>query len=413
LSPVRSAESRFILSADTSGRCVFYNWDMAVNDFLMMLKQPRAADAPRRVWRDWALVGAMIPAAIIELFVRTDIVWPAFSLIWTLALLPTLLWRRSNPLAAVVVAFGAMVVINIAAAIAGVGEVGLYTMAGYMVLPYSLNRWGSGREAMIGLGVLLTTWLTSVSLNYTGIGDLIGGLLFLLFTAELGAVVRYQANSRAQMLEQARSATRQQLARELHDTVAHHVSAIAIQAQGGRAVVMSSPEVAADVLATIEEEASRALTEMRNMVGALRDDGADDPAALAPQPGVADIGRLADLAQPDSPRIELELNGDLDSLRPAVDTALYRLAQESITNATRHARNATRILVRVAAEEESVRLTVEDDGIHNPPPAGTSGFGLVGMMERVNLLGGSIDVGPNGTRGWIVDAVLPRSGQVA
>lgn len=383
-----------------------------MNDFLTMYKEPRVPGAPRRVWRDWALLGVAVVAAIIEFFVRPDISWPVFSLIWTLVLLPSVLWRRTHPLYVVMAVFGSMTVVTIISRLAGAADVGLFAMIALMVLPYSLNRWGSGREAVIGLGFLLATWLTSSIAFYTGVGDLIGGLMVLLFAAELGAVVRYQANVRGQMVEQARSATRQQLARELHDTVAHHVSAIAIQAQAGRAVVATDASQAADVLATIEEEASRALTEMRNMVGALRD-GSDgvEGAELMPQPGVADIKRLADLAQPDAPRIDVEVDGTVGTLRPAVDTALYRLAQESITNAVRHARNASRILVKVVGSDDSVRLTVEDDGIHNPPPSGTDGFGLVGMTERVSLLGGSIDVGPSGTRGWTVDAILPRTGQ--
>ena len=92
----------------------------------------------------------------------------------------------------------------------------------------------------------------------------------ILFPVELGVVIRYQANNRRQAIEQAKSLTREQLARELHDSVAHHVSAIAIQAQGGRAMAAKAPDRALEVLAVIEEEAARALAEMRNMVGALR-----------------------------------------------------------------------------------------------------------------------------------------------
>jgi signal transduction histidine kinase len=144
---------------------------------------------------------------------------------------------------------------------------------------------------------------------------------------------------------------------------------------------------------------------MRGVVGVLRD---DQEADLAPQPGVADIEHLA-RAVAHGPRVEVQLSGDLDELRPSVGTAMYRLAQESITNALRHARHATRIDVRVAGDDDSVRLTVCDDG--DPTGAGGSepGYGIVGMTERVVMLGGRFEAGPGPGKGWTVSAVLPRA----
>ncbi len=406
---------------------------MPFNDFVLMGREPRVPDPPRRVWRDWALLVVAVPTAVVEAFLNPEIADPVPSLLLTLALLPVLLWRRTHPLATVAVAFGAITLSHLAAVVLNIAPVGLFTLALLMILPYSLTRWGSGRDSQIGLGFMVAAWGTSLMAEWTGFGDAIGGLLVMLFPLELGALVRYQVSSREQAIEQAKSATRERLARELHDSVAHHVSAIAIQAQGGRALAAKDPTRAAEVLSVIEEEAARALTEMRNMVGALRasevDDGAEglvedgsDVAAtagveLAPQPGLADIARLADMgrlgpARPaPGPLIEVELAGDLEGLRPAVDTALYRLAQESITNAVRHARNASRVLVRVEGDGDRVELTVTDDGVHNPPPAGITGYGLIGMAERAKLLGGTLSAGPNhGERGWRVNAVLPRDG---
>ena len=90
--------------------------------------------------------------------------------------------------------------------------------------------------------------------------------------------------------------------------------------------------------------------------------------------------------------------------------AIYRLAQESVTNAVRHARHATRIIVRVAVEGDRVHLTVSDDGEVAAPSASAPGYGLVGMTERATLLGGTLQAGPTRERGWTVDAVLPRTG---
>jgi signal transduction histidine kinase len=139
------------------------------------------------------------------------------------------------------------------------------------------------------------------------------------------------------------------------------------------------------------------------MVGVLRDDGT---AALAPQPGVGDLERLA-RSVGDGPRVEVEVSGDLDDLGPAVGAAIYRIAQESITNAVRHARQATRIDVRLTSYDDSVRLTVRDNGEATSRNPG--GYGLVGMTERATLLGGTLAAGPDPDRGWSVDVVLPRS----
>jgi signal transduction histidine kinase len=181
------------------------------------------------------------------------------------------------------------------------------------------------------------------------------------------------------------------------------VSAIAIQAQAGRTTAPTDPEAALRALGVIEEEASNTLREMRAMVRLLR---AGEEAEFAPRPGVADIARLADATG--KPRIEVELVGDLDHLEPSVDTALYRLAQESITNARRHARHASRVMVHVAGEDGTVSLTVHDDGDGGATSGDPSGFGLAGMAERARLLGGSFAAGPDPGEGWSVRAVLPR-----
>ena len=143
------------------------------------------------------------------------------------------------------------------------------------------------------------------------------------------------------------------------------------------------------------------------MVGALRhDDGGR--ADRAPQQRVRDIERLARSAGP-GPRVQVELVGDLADLRPSVDAAGYRLAQEAITNALRHARHPTNVRVHLAGDHDCVRLTVEDDGAGGTSTStSTSGFGLVGMAERAKLLGGTLRAGPDRNRGWTVDAELPR-----
>jgi signal transduction histidine kinase len=367
--------------------------------------EPRPSGAPKRVWRDWALVGVLVPTAVLEGALRSDVIWRPVAIALALLLVWPLLWRRTKPLAMLAIVFGALIVLNIVSIAGDTSSVGLYTSIYILLLPYALVRWGSGREILLGLPIILVTYALGIAADYTTVGEAIGGVLFGLFPAVLGAAVRFQVSYRGRERDQVKLQERAELARELHDTVAHHVSAIAIRAQAGRVVAATDPDAAIDALRVIENEASRALTEMRLMVGALRD---GDEASLVPQPGVSDIERLA-RSIGDAPRVTVALSGDLDDLQPSVGAAVYRLAQESITNAVRHARHATRVDVSVEGQRDYVRLTVADDGDAGPAVRGSLGYGLVGMTERATILGGTLDAGPGAGGGWTVSAVLPRT----
>ncbi len=351
-------------------------------------------------------MAVLVPAGLLEGIFRDELVWRPVALILGVAPVFTLLWRRTNPLVMLAVAWSAQTVAE-AAPLFGADEPAILYISAYaLLLPYSLFRWGAGREAAIGLAIILVSHLFTASVNSTGAEALIA-IPFLLLPSALGASIRYRANSRLREVDQVKLLEREQLARELHDTVAHHVSAIAIQAQAGRVLAATQPDAAVEALEVIEEEASRTLAQMRTIVGALRRGEEPD---LTPQRGVADIEQLAD-SPGDWPRVDVELSGDLEDLGPSVEAAIYRLAQESITNSVRHAHHATRINVRVTGEENCVRLTVSDDGEPSPPGANSpSGYGLVGMAERTKLLGGTLEAGPSPDRGWIITAVLPRNG---
>jgi signal transduction histidine kinase len=364
--------------------------------------EPRAAAAPERLSRDWVLVGVLMMAALLEGVFRDDVVWRPFATIVAVGLAPVMLWRRTRPLACVVVGFGTAMVLGLATLAGGPRHIGLTTMIYVLVLVYALVRWGSGREIVIGLMFVLIAAVIGTVADYTGPSDFIGGFGILTASAAGGAAFRYRAESWRRALDQIRSQERVGLARELHDMVAHHVSAIAVQAQAGRTLAGQRPEAGIEALAVIEGEASRTLAEMRAMVRVLRDGG---PPEYAPQPGVAD---LASLARRDPvPAVEVEVPEGLDELPLQVDAAVYRLAQESLTNALRHARNASRVQIRVTESAGRLRLRVIDDGQADPARSATHGFGLLGMTERVQLLGGTLRAGPTPGGGWAVDASLP------
>src|SRR4051794_21717653 len=383
---------------------------MATSALRSLWAEPRPTNAPDRGPRDWALVAVLVGWSLVEV-VLGQAAWTSANLaprplllLGVLAVLGPLLWRRTHPLVAVAVAFGTLTIVDIVRIVTGSGAL-LSSTAAALILAYALFRWGSGREAAIGLGVILLWQPITTVADPTSLAGKVAAYAFFLFAAALGAAIRYRAKIRIRDIDHAKAHEREQLARELHDTVAHHVSGIAIQAQAGRAIAASHPERAVEALAIIEDAATRTLTELRAIVGVLR---ATQDSEFAPQPGVAEVEQLATDGQT-RPCVEVTFSGEFDDLSPAVGAAIYRLAQESITNARRHARHATQVTVAVTGDADRVRLTVDDDGSSAGGRA-PAGYGLVGMRERASLLGGTFQAGPTAERGWRVEAVLPRTG---
>jgi signal transduction histidine kinase len=375
------------------------------NPLRSLLEESRPLAPPARVWRDWALLAVVTLSGVLEGVLREDLPLPGLSLALTVGLAPLLLWRRTHPLAVVATVFGVVAIVDIGLIVADAPALDIYTMLYVLLLPYSLFRWGSGREAVAGVAIILVPATMALFVSWPGVAEAIGGVAVLLSAFALGWAVRSQYSARERRMEQVKSEERVLLARELHDTVAHHVSAIAVQAQAGRALAATSPSSPLEALEVIEVEASRTLAEMRAIVRVLRNEA---PADYAPQPGVADLGRLSG-ASPTGPRVEVTVSGDLAALPRVIDAALFRIAQEAVTNALRHARNATLIDVHVAGDQSTVSLVVRDDGEPGAAdPAQEAGFGLTGMVERALLLGGACRAGPCPGRGWAVSATLPR-----
>ncbi|MFE7225029.1 sensor histidine kinase [Nocardioides sp. NPDC057577] len=364
--------------------------------------EPRPADAPPIGRLDRLLVGAFAVAVVVEGIVRPDVAWRPLVTVLALTLVPALLGRRGRPLVAVLIGWGVAGLLSVLQPAARAGDLGLYSMMAVLILLYSLVRWGSGREIVVGTAFVTVVVALGMYVSSAGWADLFGGVVLLLLVVALAAVFRYRAALWQRQQREIRTQERVALARELHDTVAHHVSAIAVQAQAGGVVAGIQPEKAVEVLAAIESEASRTLAEMRSMVRVLRE---EEAVAFSPQLGVADLSALAHAEA--KPVVEVSLVGSLTRLARPVDAALYRLAQESLTNAVRHARGATRVGIDVRREGDVVRLRVSDDGQTEPEPVPEPGFGLLGMTERAQLLGGSLSAGPGPEGGWVVEAVLP------
>jgi signal transduction histidine kinase len=203
--------------------------------------------------------------------------------------------------------------------------------------------------------------------------------------------------------EQAAMGERARIARELHDVVAHHISMIVVQADTARLATPGMPATGQEHLLSISDTARDAMDELRRVLGVLRDD-AGATIEHAPQPGLDQLDALLDAARGAGTPVRLIRQGRAQPLAAGVDLAAYRIVQEALTNARRHAPGAA-VDVELRYADERLQLAVRDDG---PGAAGAAeGHGLLGMRERVATVGGSMRTGPGDDGGFVVEAELP------
>src|SRR3954469_4317215 len=223
-------------------------------------------------------------------------------------------------------------------------------------------------------------------------------------TQRVAAAEREQAAA----ADRATSEERARIARELHDVVAHSVSVMVVQASGVRRLLKEEQHREREALVSVEQIGRQALTEMGRMLGVMRS-GEESPAALAPQPGLQHLERLIAQVEEAGMPVTLRVEGDRPELSPGVDLSAYRIVQEGLTNALKHAKGArAEGLVRYI--DSSVELEIADDGPGLPDGDG-GGHGLVGMRERVALYGGTIGAGPRDGGGFVLRAQLPVEGR--
>jgi signal transduction histidine kinase len=236
-----------------------------------------------------------------------------------------------------------------------------------------------------------------------------------------GEAVRHDAERQAaagDLLEHVARGERARIARELHDVVAHHISMIAVQAETARLTTPGMPAAGTRSLGAIGDTARSALTEMRRLLGVLREDADADGPELSPQPGLEQLGQLLDLSRDASgSAARLILSGRPRELDPGVELAAYRIVQEALTNARRHAPGAA-VDVELHYGPQTVELRIRDNG-PGPGPgpavdATVGGHGLTGMRERAAAVGGRLRTGPALGGGFFVEARLPgeRGGSV-
>jgi signal transduction histidine kinase len=285
-----------------------------------------------------------------------------------------------------------------------------------LVASYTAGAYTHGRAIVVG--ALFTLVFPVVITTTDQDGFSVGGLIFFALIAfppyVAGVAVarrrrREQAlESHAAALEAGREAAvakeRARIARELHDVVAHGVSVIVVQAQGGARMVRTEPGEAEDAFAAIERTGRQALEEMRRLLGMLR--AADEAAVLAPNPGVERIGDLIDDVRSAGLPVELQVEGAPAALPPGVDVSAYRIVQEALTNALKHAGPA-HAQVRMHYLSGAVELEISDDGTGASTSTHRGGHGLIGMRERVAFYGGQLDAGARPSGGYRIRARLP------
>lgn len=309
----------------------------------------------------------------------------------------------------------------------------------FLVIIYTVasgnTRWAS-RYALVGglLAPLLATvrWPDPV----TSAGKDVIGAVFLtvpfILAWVLGDSVRTrraywaQLEERATRLEKEReqqaqiavTAERARIARELHDVVAHNVSVMVVQADGAAYVLDSSPEQAKQALETISGTGRQALAEMRRLLGVLRTDDAAEGGEYVPQPDVEQIGDLVEQVRRAGLPVEFRIEGAPRPLPSGVELTAYRIVQEALTNTRKHGGPDVGASVRLTYFDDGLGLLVEDDGrgaqheLYESGGADGMGHGLIGMRERVGMVGGTLDAGPRPGGGFRISVLLPiRSGR--
>jgi signal transduction histidine kinase len=301
-------------------------------------------------------------------------------------------------------------------------------LVGAMVATYSVAAYGTGRTPVVGAlfiaGVIAMVAAAAVGSDTDAtLGDLAAAVLVFLTAWVLGDRMRtrraYTAalEERARGLEQEREARakaavreeRTRIARELHDVVAHNVSVIVVQATAAGRVLDADdadPAGVREALGTIEATGRAALAELRTVLGALRTDDQDDQ-GRTPQPGLAKLPELAQRTRQAGLPVELRIQGEPLELPPGVDLSAYRIVQEALTNALKHASpTSATVLVRYQPNTLGLQVINDDRGA-SPTDRDRGGQGLVGMRERVLLFGGDFQAGPLAGGGYRVQASFP------
>ena len=370
-----------------------------------------------RRWLDRSLVGGVVVVGGLGHVAAGQPV----AALFTLAELLPLLWRRSHPWPVFLVVAAASALQAVAYDEPTVGQLA------FPVAVYSVARWAprwQGVTALLvgyaGAGVASVRWLigfgaadfdaSALGAYAVTIGALVTAAWALGFAGQQreryvdSLVARAEQAERMadREVELAARDERSRIAREMHDVVAHGLSVIVVQADGARYAAAKDPGVAVDALETISGTGREALTEMRRLLGLLR----EGDTGVVPQPGLADVRHLVDDARAAGTRVEADLPAVVPPVPDGVGLAAYRIVQEALTNVRKHAGPGATVRLRVGVGRD-VEVEVRDDGRGAAAGSDGHGLGLVGMRERAGVHGGTLEAGPVTGGGFAVSARLP------
>ena len=282
------------------------------------------------------------------------------------------------------------------------------------LLAYVIGRWSPSPATAIALGLIAVASPVAASLIQDP-GEIVVGIWFLgiAFPWVVGRTVARQVelaaqldSTRRELAQQALFAERRRIARDVHDFVGHGLAAVMLQVTSARHVLRRDPAAAEDALRSAEDVGRRSMAELRRTVALLRSD--DEAGPEPPLPSAGEISALVDNARAGGLDVDLQVRGDLSRVPPGVGVAVYRIAQEALANAARHAPRS-RTAVQVELNHDEVRLEVESRGPAPAPPLAEPRrprYGLIGMRERAAALGGEFAAGPTDD-GWRVRCLLP------
>ena len=363
--------------------------------------------------------------AVALLVIGPRSIWEARQQHWLAAivcigLVGPLLLRRRRPM----VAFGFIAAVAFAQWLTE--RPPAFADAALLVALYSVAVTHSWRRTLVAVAELELGCLLAV-LRY-GAGDTRALLPFVflsgLVTAAsvLGANVRVRRAylreveqravrlefERDQQAQLAASAERARVAREMHDIVAHNLSVMIALTDGAALTLTADPGRATEALAEASRAGRAALTDMRRVLGLLRDTA--DDAALAPAPDIAELDRLITAVRRTGLRVHYRAEGRVGAYEAGLQLSAYRIVQEAITNTMKHARGAQQVDIRLVAREDGLEIAVADDGPSPAPgsmPDAGAGHGIAGMRERAAVHHGEVKAGPRPGGGWLVRAWLP------
>jgi signal transduction histidine kinase len=333
-----------------------------------------------------------------------------------------LAWRVRYPIATVVAitAAGGLLVV-----VAAPHQAPFEVFIGSVLASYSIGAHTSGRRRWLGVGLMFGVglpFMVAAAGNGMATGNALAPIAWLTGAWAVGAIIRGRrlrtaeleqltaelAQQRDLQAQAAVAVERGRIARELHDVVAHNVSMMVVQAGAADRVLEGDQPDVRRALAAIAGTGRETVDEMRLLLGVVRSDAGE---GLSPQPGLGDLDQLVSNVRSAGLHVDLRVEGERSPLSPGVDLSAYRIVQEALTNVLKHAESAT-VEVTVRYANDAVQVEVCDDGRPREPTAG-GGNGLIGMRERVAMLGGEFRAGARRDGGFAVFARLPIAGPAA